>query len=151
MVCCPSFICQAEALKHGYGLGFPEGFPWLRGLTRPVNWEWVAKGCRAQNPPSLQLQMLTSSTYSKGAGLTSVTFSKKQVLFFLKDGASLIIFLQETSRTWQRICLLHGGLLVLKVIQVIDPDLFSAQSVCHNYQVMGLWDGEEHCRKKNKT
>lgn len=52
----PSFTWQAEALKHG--LGFSEGFPWpYAGLTRPVSWEWVAKGCPVQNPASLHLQM----------------------------------------------------------------------------------------------
>lgn len=83
---------------------------------------------------------------------TFPTFLKTTIFIFLKGWTRLIIFLKETSGTWWRVCLLHGGLLswqlsITRVCSLLSWRRF--ESIGHNYQVVGLGGGEEHCRKKN--
>lgn len=85
---------------------------------------------------------------------TFPTSLKTTIFIFLKGWTRLIIFLQETSGTWWRVSLLHGGLLswqlsITRVCSLLSWRGF--ESVGHNYQVVGLGGGEEHCRKKNPT
>lgn len=77
---------------------------------------------------------------------TFPTFLKTTIFIFLKGWTRLIIFLQETSGTWWRVCPLHGGLLswqlsITRVCSLLSWRRF--ESIGHNYQVVGLGGGEE--------
>lgn len=157
MVCFPPFICQAEALKHGSGLGFPEGFPWLRGLTRPVKWEWVAKGCRAQNPPACSCKCPPPPHTVKEQVSPHWRFQTTNKFYFSYriEQVSLFFCKRHQERGKGSVsCMVASWFWKLSKLQTQVCSLLlwrGFQPVCRNYQVMGLWDGEEHCRKKNKT
>lgn len=156
MVCCPSFICQAEALKHGSGLGFPEGFPWLRGLTRPVKWEWVAKGCRAQNPPACSCKCPPPHTVKEQVSPHWRFQTTNKFYFSYRiEQVSLFFCKRHQERGKGSVsCMVASWFWKLSKLQTQACSLLlwrGFQPVCRNYQVMGLWDGEEHCRKKTKT